>query len=60
MQELREAKSQPLALTAEVTGVFLTEGGRPVRVPPAFHDKLTTLYIPDAPAPDPARGEPSP
>jgi YbgC/YbaW family acyl-CoA thioester hydrolase len=49
VQEIREVESQRLVVTAEVTGVFLTEDGRPVRIPPAFHDPLTALHVPDAP-----------
>ena len=48
VQEMREAESQRLVVTAEVTGVFVTESGRPVRIPPAFHDKLTALFVSDA------------
>ena len=48
VQEMREVESQRLVVTAEVTGVFVTESGRPVRIPPAFHEKLTVLYVPDA------------
>ena len=48
VQEMREAESQRLVVTAEVTGVFVTESGQPVRIPPAFHDKLTALFVSDA------------
>jgi acyl-CoA thioester hydrolase len=54
VQEMREVESQRLVVTAEVTGVFVTENGKPVRIPLAFHDKLTALYVPDAPAEDSA------
>ena len=47
IQEMREAASQRLLATAEVTGAFMTESGRPVRIPPTFRDKLSALYIPD-------------
>ncbi len=47
-QEIREATSRRLVVTAEVTGAFMTEGGRPVRVPPAFVEKLSALLVPDA------------
>lgn len=47
VQEIREATSQRLVVTAEVTGAFLTEAGRPVRAPETFHQRLSTLYVPD-------------
>jgi YbgC/YbaW family acyl-CoA thioester hydrolase len=49
-QEMREVESHRLVVTAEVTGVFVSESGRGVRIPPAFEEKLTALYVPDAPA----------
>ena len=48
VQEIRETSSRRLAVTAEVTGAFMTEGGRPVRVPAAFVDKLAALRVVDA------------
>ncbi len=60
VQEMREIENQRLVVTAEVTGVFVTEGGRPVRIPPGFHEKLTVLYVPDAPAMEPGRNQRSP
>lgn len=48
VQEIREATSRRLTVTAEVTGAFMTEGGRPVRVPPAFVEKLSALRVPDS------------
>ena len=51
-QEIREAASQRLVVTAEVTGAFTTEAGRPARVPAAFHEKLAALRIPDSNALD--------
>ena len=51
-QEIREAASQRLVVTAEVTGAFTTETGRPARVPAAFHEKLATLHVPDSNALD--------
>ena len=48
VQEIREAASQRLVVTAEVTGAFTTESGRPARVPAAFHEKLAPLHIPEA------------
>ena len=47
LQEIREASSRRLVVTAEVTGAFLTEAGRPVRTPAAFRERLATLYVPD-------------
>jgi acyl-CoA thioester hydrolase len=47
VQEMLEAGSRRLVATAEVIGAFITETGRPVRIPPAFREKLTTLYISD-------------
>jgi len=47
VQEIREATSRRLAVTAEVTGAFMTEGGRPVRAPAAFVEKLSALHVPD-------------
>jgi hypothetical protein len=52
--------------TAEVTGAFMTEDGRPVRTPEAFAARLSALLLPaagataapagdDAPSPGPRR-----
>ncbi len=60
LQEMREVESQRLVVTAEVTGVFVTETGRPVRIPPAFHDKLIALYVPDVPTANQTRNQRSP
>ena len=49
-QEIRESTSQRLLVTAEVTGAFTGEAGRPRRIPPAFADRLAALHVP-APAP---------
>ena len=46
-QEIRETTSRRLAVTAEVTGAFMLDGGRPVRVPAAFAEKLSALLVPD-------------
>jgi YbgC/YbaW family acyl-CoA thioester hydrolase len=54
-QEIREVSSRRLAVTAEVTGAFMLEGGRPVRVPAAFAEKLSALLVPDQP--DPPRND---
>lgn len=48
VQAIRQANSQRLVVTAEVTGAFMAESGRPVRVPVTFREKLTALYVPDA------------
>jgi YbgC/YbaW family acyl-CoA thioester hydrolase len=48
VQEIRDAASQRLLVTAEVTGAFTTEDGRPARIPPGFREKLAALYVPDA------------
>jgi acyl-CoA thioester hydrolase len=45
-QEIFQVEGQRLLVSAEVTGVFTTEDGRPVRIPPAFRDKLMTLFFP--------------
>lgn len=54
VQEIREVVGQGLLVTAEVTGAFATEDGRPARAPASFREKLSTLCLPDAP---PARSE---
>lgn len=45
VQEIREATSQRMVVTAEVTGAFMTEEGRPVRAPQAFREKLEPLFV---------------
>ena len=47
-QEAREVTSQRVVVTAEVTGVFTTEDGRPVRIPDAVREKLASLLVPSA------------
>jgi acyl-CoA thioesterase FadM len=37
-------------VTAEVTGAFATEDGRPARAPEIFREKLAPLCVPDAAA----------
>jgi acyl-CoA thioesterase FadM len=49
VQEIRDATRRRQLVTAEVTGAFATEDGRPARIPPSFREKLSALYIPDAP-----------
>jgi acyl-CoA thioester hydrolase len=46
-QTIHEAASRRLVVTAEVTGAFTTENGRPVRVPLTFHERLSTLHVPE-------------
>jgi YbgC/YbaW family acyl-CoA thioester hydrolase len=46
-QEIREAKSGRAVVTAQVTGAFTTEDGRPVRTPPTFAEKLQALLVAD-------------
>ncbi|HKC99884.1 MAG TPA: thioesterase family protein [Methylomirabilota bacterium] len=46
IQEIREAESQRVLVTAEVTGAFATEDGRPARTPASFRDKLAPLCVP--------------
>jgi acyl-CoA thioester hydrolase len=47
-QEIRETSGDRLVVTAEVTGAFMTEAGRPVRIPAAFQEKLRALTVPEA------------
>jgi acyl-CoA thioester hydrolase len=47
IQEVRDAESRRTLVTAEVTGAFATEDGRPARTPAAFRDKLLPLCVPD-------------
>jgi len=47
-QEIREAGSRRLVVTAEVTGAFTTESGRPARALASFHEKLAALHVPDS------------
>ena len=46
VQEIREAESQRLTVTAQVTGAFMNDGGRPIRVPSAVAEKLSALQVP--------------
>ena len=47
IQEIRDAASGRLLVTAEVTGAFATEDGRPARAPASFREKLEALLVPD-------------
>ena len=46
-QEIREVTTRRLTVTAEVTGAFMLDNGRPVRAPAAFVEKLAALHVPD-------------
>lgn len=46
-QEIREVTTRRLSVTADVTGAFMLDNGRPVRVPAAFAEKLAALHVPD-------------
>jgi acyl-CoA thioester hydrolase len=48
-QEIRDAPSQRLVVTGEVTGAFVAESGRPIRLPPTIRDQLAPLHVPDVP-----------
>ena len=50
IQEVRDAETQKTLVTAEVTGAFTTEDGRPARPPESFRDKLAPICVPDAAA----------
>jgi acyl-CoA thioesterase FadM len=54
IQEIREAESQKVLVTAEVTGAFATEDGRPARTPTSFREKLLPLCVPGAADAQPA------
>ena len=45
IQTVSEATTGRPVVTAEVTGAFLTESGKPLRVPPSFREKLATLHV---------------
>ena len=47
IQEIREITSGRLLVTAEVTGAFTAETGRPIRIPAAFVDTLAAIVVPD-------------
>ncbi len=47
IQEIRHAESQRVLVTAEVTGAFATEDGRPARTPALFREKLLPLCMLD-------------
>ncbi len=45
-QAIREVASDRLVVTAEVTGAFAAETGRPVRIPADIVEKLSAILIP--------------
>jgi YbgC/YbaW family acyl-CoA thioester hydrolase len=45
-QEIREVTSGRLVVTAEVTGAFVNEAGRPLRIPEAYRTRLGLLERP--------------
>jgi len=47
IQEVREAESRRTLVSAQVTGAFATEDGRPARAPDSFREKLSALLVPD-------------
>jgi acyl-CoA thioester hydrolase len=47
IQEIREASSQRIIVTAEVTGAFMTDTGRPARPPADFAEKLAAISLGD-------------
>jgi acyl-CoA thioester hydrolase len=49
IQEVREADSRRTLVTAQVTGAFATEDGRPARAPGSFREKLSALLVADGP-----------
>lgn len=46
IQEIREVESGRLVVTAEVTGAFTAETGRPIRIPAALVEKLSAIVVP--------------
>jgi YbgC/YbaW family acyl-CoA thioester hydrolase len=45
VQEIREASRQRVIVTAEVTGAFMTDNGRPARPPADFAEKLSAISV---------------
>lgn len=45
IQRVSEAATGRLVATAEVTGAFLAESGKPLRLPPEFRDKLAAIHV---------------
>jgi acyl-CoA thioester hydrolase len=46
-QEILEVTGERLVVSAAITGAFMTEMGKPVRVPESFRQRLSTLLVPD-------------
>lgn len=46
VQGIRDVASGRPIVTAEVTGAFMTEDGRPARTPDAFRERLSALHRP--------------
>jgi acyl-CoA thioester hydrolase len=52
-QEIHDAASGRLIVSAEITGAFVRNDGRPTRIPPDFREKLERLRAPAGePGPD--------
>ena len=47
VQHVSETTTGRSVVSAEVTGAFLSESGRPLRLPESFRDRLSLLYVPD-------------
>lgn len=45
-QEIRDAATGRLLVSAEITGAFVNEEGRPVRIPAAYRERLSLLERP--------------
>jgi acyl-CoA thioester hydrolase len=45
VQEVRDAVTGRLVASAEVTGAFMTEAGRPARAPALFQERLASLHV---------------
>ena len=46
-QEVRDASTDRLIASAEVTGALMSDSGRPARLPPAFQERLALLHRPE-------------
>ena len=46
-QEVRNASTDQLIASAQVTGALMSDNGRPARLPPAFQERLALLHRPD-------------
>jgi acyl-CoA thioester hydrolase len=52
-QEVRDAATGRLLVSAEVTGAFINEEGRPVRIPATYRERLSLLERNDDAPPEP-------